>query len=96
MVGNQWTSKGGHRTEVQAEAAASLMRELLPLMGERRSQKIRETLEAWEARPSKPILKLCACGCGRAVFGGRRIMYARRETNACAMAAFRQRQKAAA
>jgi hypothetical protein len=82
---------GGYRTEIQADAAAQLMRELLPLMGKRRSEKINETLEKWEARPSKPMKKLCACGCGREVFGGRRILYARR-SGACAQRAYLARQ----
>lgn len=93
QTATQWKSNGGYRAEIQADAAAALMRVLLPLMGERRSAKIRETLEKWEARPSKPVEKLCACGCGQGVFGGRRILYANRETGSCAMRAFRARQK---
>ena len=89
-------SNGGYRTEVQSDAAAELMRKLLPLMGKRRSAKIKQALAAWESRPNKPIEKLCACGCGRPVFGGVRVLYARRETAACAMNAFRKRQKEAA
>ena len=91
--GTQWKSNGGFRTEVQGDVAADLMRLLLPFMGKRRTQQITSALEKWEARPSKPMKKLCACGCGREVFGGRRMLYAQRETGACAMRAFRARQK---
>jgi hypothetical protein len=93
MTGNQWKSNGGHRIQLGGDQAADLMRLLLPLMGKRRSEQIKTALEKWDNRPSKPMKKLCACGCGREVFGCRRILYARRETSACAMVAFRARQK---
>ena len=86
-------SNGGYRVTVEGECAAQLMRELLPLMGQRRSAKIRDILEKWDTRATRPMKKLCACGCGREIFGGIRLIYARRETNACAMSAFRARQK---
>lgn len=95
LRGDRWTSNGGHRTEVQGEVAAALMRKLLPFMGKRRSEQIKAALDAWEVRPSKPMLKPCACGCGRMVYGGRRILYAQRP-GACATRAYRARQKALA
>lgn len=85
-------SNGGFRTEIQADAAANLMRELLPMMGKRRSEKIREALDGWNSRPSRPMIKPCACGCGKTIFAGRRTLYASR-TGSCAMRAFRARQK---
>lgn len=90
--GTQWKSKGGWRTEVQGDAAANLMRELLPFMGARRTEQITAALEKWEARPTKPVEKLCACGCGRTVFGGSRLIYARRN-GVCAQRAYKARQK---
>lgn len=93
QTATQWISNGGYRAEVQGETAAQLMRDLLPLMGKRRSEKIKETLEKWESRPSRPMKKMCACGCGQEVFGGRRILYANRETGTCAMRVFRARAK---
>lgn len=91
MTGTQWKSNGGYRTEVQGETAAALMRSLLPFMGRRRTQQINDALEKWEERPTKPILKPCACGCGREVFAGCRTIYAR--PGPCAQAAYRARQR---
>lgn len=92
QTATQWMSNGGHRTEVQGEPAAQLMRELLPLMGRRRSDQIKLTLEKWEARPSKPIKKMCACGCGQEIFGGRRTLYARQTAGACAQKVYRAKR----
>lgn len=92
--GTQWQSKGGWRTEVQGEAAAELMRKLLPFMGVRRTEQITGALEKWEARPTKPVEKLCACGCGRTLFGGSRMIYARRN-GVCAQRAYKARRKEA-
>lgn len=86
-------SNGGYRTEVQANRAAELMQMLLPFMGKRRSSKIRECLEKWDARPSRPMEKLCACGCGQTIFAGRRTLYAAATSGACAQRAYRARQK---
>lgn len=89
--GTQWKSNGGFRIDVQQEIAASLMRDLLPFMGERRTGQIKNALQKWEDRPTKPILKMCACGCGREVFGGLRVLYAK--TSTCGTRAYRARQK---
>lgn len=94
--GTQWKSNGGYRTEIQGEPAATLMRMLLPSMGIRRTEQITKALAKWEARFNKPIEKLCACGCGRLIFNGPRQIYARTETGACAMRAFRARKRESA
>lgn len=91
--GTQWTSHGGLRVELQQEPAAALMRELLPLMCSRRAKQITDALAAWETRANKPKDKPCACGCGRMIYGGPRMLYARGKTGACAMRAFRARQR---
>jgi hypothetical protein len=87
-------SQGGFRVHLESLPAVELMNELLPLMGVRRRAQIEIALEGWLNRPNKPVNKLCACGCGREVFGRPRLIYARRDTGACAMRAFRSRQKA--
>jgi len=86
-------SQSGYRIHLESLPAVELMQNLLPFMGKRRTAQIELALEGWRTRPNKPVEKLCACGCGRAVFGRPRIIYARRETGACAMMAFRARQK---
>lgn len=91
--GTQWKSQGGLRAEVGGEPAAALMRQLLPFMGQRRTAQITKALSFWESRSSRPVSKLCACGCGQEIFGGRRLLYANRKTGSCAMRAFRARQK---
>lgn len=89
-------SQEGYRAHLESLPAVELMRKLLPLMGARRTIQIGIALEAWRTRPNKPTQRLCACGCGREIFGRPRILYAQRETGACAMRAFRARQRAAA
>jgi hypothetical protein len=86
-------SQGGFRVHLESQPAVDLMEWILPFMGVRRTAQIKLAIESWHTRPNKPVNKLCACGCGREIFGRPRIIYARRETGACAMAAFRQRQK---
>lgn len=41
---------------ITGEPAAEMMRQLLPLMGERRSAKIREVLDEWDNRVDKPLV----------------------------------------
>jgi len=85
-----YVSQEGWRLHLESEAAVSLMRQVLPLMGQRRTTQIKAVLRAWENRPNRPVEKLCACGCGRSVFGGPRLIYARK--GACAQRALRQRR----
>jgi hypothetical protein len=89
-------SQGGFRVHLESQPAVDLMNDLLPLMGARRVAQIQIALEGWRTRPNRPTHKLCACGCGREVFGRPRLIYARRDTGACAMNAYRKRQKEAA
>lgn len=88
-------SQGGFRANLESGPAADLMEKLLPLMGIRRKAQIKLALEGWSTRSNRPVNKLCACGCGREVYGRPRLIYARRETGACAMVAYRARQKQA-
>jgi hypothetical protein len=93
--GTQWKSQGGKRLDLQAEAAAVVMKAILPFMCERRKAQIEKALHSWDQRSNKPTEKLCVCGCGQNVFGGPRIMYASRTTSACATRAYRKRQASA-
>src|SRR5271167_1416346 len=65
---NGWMSSEGWRLHLESEDAISLMKQIHPLMCQRRKEKISEVLSAWENRPNRPIEKLCACGCGRKTF----------------------------
>ena len=92
-----WNSAPGWRLSLERKPAYDLMKQILPFMGIRRSEQIRKAMESWENRRNKPIEKFCACGCGRKVFGGPRVLYARgnKDGGACAQNAYRQRQKKA-
>lgn len=85
-------SQGGYRIHLESQPAVNLAKALLPLMGARRTVQIGKALAAWENRVNRPMEKLCACGCGERVFGGPRMIYARRGTGRCAMRAFRARK----
>lgn len=85
--------QAGWRIHLESLPAIELMKKLLPLMGKRRTSAIELAIHRWDTRSNKPTHRLCACGCGRPIFGRPRIRYAQRETGACAMRAFRARQK---
>ncbi len=42
-----------YQTAARGQTAVALMRELLPLMGERRQGRIRQSLADWQARPNQ-------------------------------------------
>lgn len=92
--GTQWKSNGGNRTELGGEPAAALMRALLPFMGLRRTEQIKKALARWDANPNRHVEKLCACGCGRTVVGGYKVLYARETAPKCRQRAFRARHAA--
>lgn len=50
-----------YRAILSGYAAASMMRRLLPFMGERRSSRIREILMAWDDRPSTRSMRSASC-----------------------------------
>jgi hypothetical protein len=85
-------SQGGYRLHLESDLAIDIMEMVLPLMGERRTVQIKQALEGWRTRPNKPIEKLCACGCGRIVFGGPRVIYAI-SPGICSTRAWRAKQK---
>lgn len=89
-----YVCKGGWRAHLEGQKAVDLMTVLLPLMGKRRSEQIKAALIAWENRRNKPVAKLCACGCGRAVFGGPRVLYSKEPGAWCGQRAYRERRKA--
>lgn len=88
-----WNRQVGWRFAMTSEPAADLMRMLLPYMGERRSEQIKKALDGWDNRPTKPVEKVCACGCGRTFIGPPRRLYfgTNRQGFGCGQRAYRQR-----
>ena len=50
-----------YRAAVQGKRAVSIMREILPFMGLRRSQKIADVIRAWEERPDMLESRVSLC-----------------------------------